>query len=72
MASNKHEYYVRLGEGKPYCPVSKTNLRLLANKGWITANDRIAISKYGPWHKVFPVHCRAIIHVESIGKAKLC
>jgi hypothetical protein len=68
MASK--QFFVRLGDGNAYCPISETTLRRLANRGWLRANDRIAISKNGPWHKVSPACGGGVIDVARIGNAE--
>jgi hypothetical protein len=65
MASK--QFFVRLGTGNAYCPITETTLRRLAYRGWLSANDRIAISKNGPWHKVSPARCGGIFEIERIG-----
>ena len=50
------QYFVQLGDGKAYGPVVEKSLRRLAARGKLTANDRVARSKNGPWHAVPPMH----------------
>ena len=50
------QYFVQLGDGKAYGPVVEKSLRRLAARGKLTANDRVARSKDGPWHAMPPMH----------------
>ena len=65
MASKR--YFMRIGGGIAYGPVDEKTLRQLAARGRLTANDCVAVSKVGPWHKVSVGRCGTVIDVERIG-----
>jgi hypothetical protein len=55
LIREEKKYFVQLGDGKAYGPVVEQSLRRLAARSKLTANDRIARSKDGPWHAVPPM-----------------
>ena len=61
-------YFVQLGDGKAYGPVVEKSLRRLVARGKLTANDRVARSKDGPWHAVAPMHDGIAFDVERAGR----
>ena len=68
MASK--QYFMRLGCGMACGPFEEKTLRQLADAGRLTANDRVARSKDGPWHTVSLMGRRVAIDVERIGDAE--
>jgi hypothetical protein len=61
------QYFMRLGGGRACGPVDEKTLRQLASMGRLTANDRVALSKDGPWHTVSIPRCGTVIDIERIG-----
>ena len=58
------QYFVQLGDGKAHGPIVEKTLRRLAARGKLTANDRVARSKDGPWHAVPPMRDGIALDVE--------
>jgi hypothetical protein len=55
LIGEEKQYFVKLGDGKAYGPVVEKSLRRLAARSKLTASDRVARSKDGPWHAVPPM-----------------
>jgi len=62
-------YFIRIDRGRAYGPVDEKTLRTLVDKGRLTANYSVALSKDGPWHTVSHVR-RRVIDIEGFGDAE--
>ena len=68
MASK--QYFMRLGCGMACGPFDEKTLRQLADAGRLTANDRVARSKDGPWHTVSLTLGPVVNGIERIADAE--
>ena len=68
MASK--QYFMQLGCGMACGPFEEKTLRQLADTGRLTANDRVARSKDGPWHTVSRMRRRVVNGIKRIGDAE--